>query len=241
MSIRCYKPHRRPLAIGFDLDDTLYDNLPVLRQAEQKLQQYLNQHYPKTKQYSLNDWLKIRNDVVAAQPSLSHDVTLSRLAALEQGLLQLGYCAIDAKQGSKAALTEFLHWRNQVIISNETAEVLRQLAQKCRLFIITNGNADVTQLGINELIEFSLSASTQLAMKPASDLFQLAERKLQLTGTDILYVGDHPVSDVVGASNAGWQSCWFNPNQKTLQHIKKPLQLPTFEIDQLKELLVLFD
>ena len=166
---------------------------------------------------------------------------MSRLAALEQGLLQLGYCALDAKQGSTAALSEFLQWRNQVVITNDTFEVLRQLAKKCRLFVITNGNADVNQLGISGYVEFSLRASKQLAMKPASDLFRLAQHKLQLTSADILYVGDHPVSDIVGASNAGWQSCWFNPNQKTLQHIKKPLQLPTFEIDQLKELLALFD
>ena len=32
-----YRTFKRPVAIGFDLDDTLYDNLPVLLTAEDEL------------------------------------------------------------------------------------------------------------------------------------------------------------------------------------------------------------
>ena len=240
MTIRCYKSITRPLAIGFDLDDTLYDNGPVLRQAEQKLQQFLSQHYSKTNQYAFYDWLQIRNELVAQQPTLRHEISLCRQYAIEQGLLQLGYSARQSKQGSEDALAEFLYWRNQVDISEHTLAVLEQLAKKCRLFVITNGNADINKLGLRKYFNFALNPNSTLLMKPAPDLFQLAQNKLQLNSSDILYVGDHPVSDVVGANNAGWQSCWLNQTQRALQHPKKPLQLPTFEIDQLSELLRLF-
>ncbi|MGB1298912.1 MAG: HAD family hydrolase, partial [Psychrobium sp.] len=65
-----YKSYIRPKAIGFDLDDTLYDNRPVLINAEKELHQFLLQAYPKTQQLSISDWTDIRLAVTRLQPTL---------------------------------------------------------------------------------------------------------------------------------------------------------------------------
>ena len=76
-------------------------------------------------------------------------------------------------------------------------------------------------------------------MKPAPDLFLQAQERLGLSGDDILYVGDHPVSDIVGSARMGWQNAWLNSKDLPLDHYKKPLMLPTFEINKIEELALL--
>ena len=46
--------------ISFDLDDTLYDNRPVIRQAEAVSQQFLHQHFPNAKSWQLSDWHRLK-------------------------------------------------------------------------------------------------------------------------------------------------------------------------------------
>jgi len=230
MNIRCYKTFTQPLAIGFDLDDTLYDNAPVLRLAEQKLQQFLHLHHPKTRQYDSNHWFDLRQQVIAHTPALINDTSAARKAALTLGFTQLGYNFMDTEQAAQAAFEEFHYWRNQITISDDIHRLLAQLKQKFRLFVISNGNADVDKIGLSQYFEFTLHPSPEIAMKPATDLFSAAQHHLALAPQQICYVGDHPVSDVVGANQAQWQSVWLNSHNVRLNHNKKPLQLPTLEI-----------
>ncbi|MDP2562006.1 HAD-IA family hydrolase [Psychrobium sp. 1_MG-2023] len=240
LTMHFYKTYQRPLAIGFDLDDTLYDNQPVLAHAEQQLQQYLLQQFPKTKKLTLNDWLQLRLTAVVHQPSLAHDISLSRRVSIEQGLLSLGYSVDEAVMGSQRALSVFLQWRNKITITPNTLNTLTELGRQFRLFVISNGNADIHKLGLGHLFEFALHPNQHCPMKPAQCLFTQAQQRLALPQQSILYIGDHPISDIVGANNAGWQSGWYNPTQQLIQHRKGSLQLPTFElstITQLKQLL----
>ncbi len=239
MTIRCYKTYRQPQAIGFDLDDTLYDNKPVLEQAESKLLCFLHENFPKSTQYGFKDWLDLRNRVISLKPGLINDTSASRLAALRLGLQTLGYDQEIAQDGALAAFNEFIYWRNNVKISDDIHQLLRELKQYFTLFVISNGNANITSLGIETYFEFALHPSEKVAMKPDNSLFELAEQRLQLPSHRISYVGDHPVSDVVGANNAGWQSIWLNEKQSHLNHYKKPLQLPAIELTSIEQLRVL--
>lgn len=236
MSIRIYKNFLKPQAIGFDLDDTLYDNLPVLKQAESKLQSFLHDNFEGTKQYSPKDWLNMRDQVIALEPPLVNDTSASRLAALRHGLLTLGYSEKEAQDGASLAFDEFIYWRNHIDINDRIHILLNELRQHFKLFVISNGNADIARLGIDKYFEFALHPSKELAMKPGASLFNLAQRQLDIPAQYISYVGDHPVSDIIGANNAGWQSIWLNEKNKRLDHYKKPLQLPTVEVTSLQQL-----
>ena len=57
-------------ALTFDLDDTLWDNRPVLMAAEQLLYDWLGRHYPRIKlHYSLEDMLKLRQNLLQKTPN----------------------------------------------------------------------------------------------------------------------------------------------------------------------------
>lgn len=238
-----YKNFTRPKAIGFDLDDTLYDNRPVLITAEEKLHQFLVVNHPKTAALNIEDWTQIRLQLAKEQPHLKQDVTLARNKALTQGFIACGYPQQQAEMATNQAMEVFLAARNNITVSESVINILKSLKQHFRLFVISNGNADITKMGISELFEFALhpsqSATPAIAMKPAADIFVAAEKRLGLSGKDILYIGDHPISDIVGSNNANWQSGWLNVHQRPLNHYKKPQQLPTFEITEFSQLTML--
>lgn len=231
-----YRPYKRPIAIGFDLDDTLYDNLPILLAAEDALHEFMVTHFPQTADLSIQDWTNFRLNLVANNPALSHDVTEARLQSIYAGLNASGYDRQTCEQGSQQALTYFLTWRNKINITADIHQLLSELSQQFRLFVISNGNADITQCGLTPYFEFAMRPSQTTLMKPASDLFRQAEQRLGLNGCDILYVGDHPVSDIVGSGQMGWQNAWLNSKNQLLNHYKKPQMLPTFEMNKVTEL-----
>ncbi|WP_435275133.1 HAD-IA family hydrolase [Psychrobium sp. nBUS_13] len=235
-----YKSYIRPKAIGFDLDDTLYDNRPVLINAEKKLHQFLLQEFPKTQQLTISDWTDIRLAVTRLQPTLQQDITLARQASLKQGLLNSGYTQQQANDGMMRAMEVFLASRNNITLSSSVHDTLALLKKHFRLFVITNGNADIKRFGIDHYFEFALQPSQEIspaiAMKPASDMFIEAEKRLALSGNDILYIGDHPTSDIKGSGEMDWQNGWFNAHQRPLIHYKKPQQLPTFEYNDILQL-----
>jgi len=239
MTIRCYKNFIRPLAIGFDLDDTLYDNGPVLKRAEHELQQHLISHFSRSANMTFQDWFALRQQVVATNPALANDIGQTRIAALTKGLCDLGYDTTTATAGANNAMAVFLGWRNTIDISCATHQLLAKLAQHYRLFAISNGNACPEALDLKQYFEFALHADINHPMKPAQQLFDLANSKLNLAPAQILYIGDHPVSDVVGASRASWQTGWINPTGQRIDHRKKSLLLPTFEFNQLSDLTLL--
>jgi len=238
MTIRCYKNYQKPIALGFDLDDTLYDNRPVLLNAERKLRAYLTLHFPKTQSYLPADWLAFRHQAIDYLPALNNDTSALRLAVLQLALRQ-HYSESEAIEGATNAFNEFIHWRNNVVITTETHQLLSALAQHFRLFVISNGNANVERLGISQYFEFALQPSIDVAMKPAPDLFTIAQQRLRLQPDTISYVGDHPISDVQGACVAGWQSIWLNLDDKPLDHYKKSLTLPSIELTALTDITAL--
>lgn len=233
-----YKDFTRPKAIGFDLDDTLYDNQPILLAAEQTLHQFLLNNFPKTAAFSIKDWTRIRSVVTQLQPDLRQDVTLARQVSLRQGLINCGYLEQQADCGAMKAMEVFLTARNNITLSSSVHDTLMLLQKHFRLFVITNGNADINKFGIDRYFEFALQPSQEsspaIRMKPARDMFIEAEKRLGLSGSDILYIGDHPISDIKGSVQMNWNSGWFNQRNTSFNLYNKTLQLPNFEFQTLE-------
>ena len=47
--------------------------------------------------------------------------------------------------------------------------------------------------------------------KPDPEIFAYVNRRTETTAEQCLYVGDTWANDVVGALEAGWKVCWYNP------------------------------
>ncbi|MGF1725893.1 5-amino-6-(5-phospho-D-ribitylamino)uracil phosphatase YigB [Photobacterium nomapromontoriensis] len=234
-----YRDFPPPKALTFDLDDTLYDNRPVIRRAEQAMYDWLASCHPQSKMIGRDRWQALKMALAAADPMLRHDVTQWRFELIKIGLMQLGYPLAKAELAAEDGLARVLVVRNQVDVPDETHRVLSLLSQKLPLVAITNGNVDADKIGLAGYFESVLMAGRDGLSKPEPDLFIKASVQLGLAPDEILHVGDHLVTDVGGAKLNGFRACWFNDQQRMLSQEPKVRGLPDMEINQLSQLLLL--
>jgi len=238
--MRIYKNLFEVKALSFDLDDTLYPNNDVIAAAERAMQQRLQQLKPDLPHNDPQYWWQQRKLLAAQDAEIRHDVSRWRLLAVEQGLVAQGLSSCEAGEVAELALGAFLQERTNISVSAEIKQLLATLASRFPLVAITNGNADVQRMGLASSFQFALRAGPDGRMKPYPDLFQHAADRLNLKPSQILHIGDHVRSDVLGALNAGCQAAWLNPaNSPQPQSAKPPLVLPHLELSDLQQLLLL--
>ena len=223
-------------AISFDLDDTLYDNRPVIERAEQWMVAYMRDTYLQTAMYDRAWWLRLKQRLQQEQPALVDDVSLCRRVLLQQGLMAGGMKKAEAKLEAEKVFAHFLEVRSQVAVPDTTRRVLSALAKKYPLVVISNGNVLVERLGLDEHFQYILKAGGGFRMKPAPDLFASMAERLNLPPQQILHVGDDVLTDVAGAIHNGYRSAWLND---VGQDWRKLTILPDVMLTRLEQLLTL--
>ncbi|MFD2096046.1 HAD-IA family hydrolase [Corallincola platygyrae] len=232
----CYRSFHTPTALSFDLDDTLYDNVPVITGAEKGTWAYLQSEVPEWAQYSRDDWWKRRHALVDVYPFLKHDVSRLRRWAIREMALALGLSKRQARQLSRDAFAHFLELRNQVEVAEETHQLLAGLAERYPLAAISNGNVSLEAIGLADYFDVALFAGDGWPMKPVHCLFREAERRLKLAPHQLLHIGDNLHTDVHGANMAGWQSGWLNVHKQPLKLASDIHTLPTIEFEDVAAL-----
>jgi FMN hydrolase / 5-amino-6-(5-phospho-D-ribitylamino)uracil phosphatase len=196
-----------PLALSFDLDDTLWPVAPVIAAAESDLLSWLRARHPQTVSgHSIETLRALRAEVARRHPEYGHDLTFLRHRALKDLFAAAGQDESPADE----ALEVFFAARNRVEFYDDARPALERLRSRYRLFAISNGNADLKRCGIAHLFAGHVTASAAGAAKPDARIFA---RLLTLAGVDahrVLHIGDDPVADVVGATQAGMQAVWLN-------------------------------
>ncbi|MGO1296095.1 MAG: 5-amino-6-(5-phospho-D-ribitylamino)uracil phosphatase YigB [Vibrio sp.] len=226
-------------AMTFDLDDTLYDNWPVIQHLDSEITKWMYERHPVTATKSLQWWADVKQKVLIEQPMLRHDVSQWRLQQIAQGLGLLGYEPEQALTAAQAAMEQVHYLRNLVTVPQETHRVLAQLAQHIPLVAITNGNVDAEKIGLSQYFTAVFRAGPDGRAKPYGDLFEKAAAVLPCERAHILHVGDHPVTDVFGAKQHGFQACWFNDRFDNAKQCQRLTVLPDMEIQTLAPLLTL--
>ena len=119
----------------------------------------------------------------------------------------------------------------------EVAEVLEALRVRYRLAILSNADGDFLHacLARNGL-EFDVVVSSELAqaLKPDPAIFAYLAGVLTLEHHQILYVGDNPMPDIVGARRAGVPVAWLNRSGRPLP---EDMPEPDVEVASLRGLL----
>jgi putative hydrolase of the HAD superfamily len=96
----------------------------------------------------------------------------------------------------------------------EVAKTLEKLRENgFQLGIITNGSIamqehKIRQLGIAELMDAILISEREGVRKPNAEIFERALSRLGVAADETWFVGDHPISDVKGAFDAGLTAVW---------------------------------
>ena len=194
-------------AITFDLDDTLWDVWPVVERAERLLHDWLVARYPRIpERYTPLELRELCAEIASSQPEIAHDRTRLRKDALWLAAKRSGYAAFEVD----AAFAVFYLARNAVELFAEVRPALERLARRYTLASLSNGNADVRLIGLDDMFSFSLNAIEVGAAKPEALMFELACRRLGARPEQIVHVGDDPEHDVRGAANAGFRTVWLN-------------------------------
>ena len=206
--------------IAFDLDDTLWNVAPVIRRAESILAAWLEKEVPGY-QYEQSKLMPIRETLLGKDPTLGYRLTAFRQQLIEASLnAHLG--ERDAASCAQGAMEIFLAARNEVAFFEGTLETLRNVAQSFQLGAITNGNADIDRLGLNDCFSFAFSAEQVGAPKPAPDLFHAALAHTGCEPAQMVYVGDDPIKDVDAANEVGLHTIWMRSESKPAQGESNP-------------------
>jgi len=237
--MRFYRPVGLISAITFDLDDTLYDNRPVILRTEQESLSFVQQYHPSLNALENTDLKRIRQSLLLTEPEIYHDVTEWRRRAVERAMLEAGLTADEAAERAQAAMQHFAKWRSRVDVPQETHETLAKLAEKWPLVAITNGNAQPELFGLGDYFKFVLRAGPDGRSKPFSDMYHRAAERLGVPIGNILHVGDDLTTDVAGAIRCGMQACWIKPENADLMTTPDSRLLPHVEISRLASLTTL--
>lgn len=194
-------------AICFDLDNTFWDVVPVIVRAERAMHAWLATHCPDAlADDDVEALRRDREEVAQSHPHRRHDVTFLRQEALRRRLAAAGH----APEVAMAAFDVFFAARNHVDLFADVAPALERLGARYRLMTLTNGNADLARIGIAHRFECSISAVDAGCAKPDARIFTALLRRTGLRPEEVLYVGDEPQTDIVGAQRAGLHAAWVN-------------------------------
>ncbi len=205
--------------ITFDLDDTLWAVNPVVDQANHTLYEWLQQNAEAfTQLYTVRDFPRLRSEVLAKHPEISHSVTQIRIKQLEHGLQAAGYSEAETEALALKAFEVFLEARQQVTFFEHAMGMLKELHnQGYKLGALSNGNADIQRVGLGELFDFQFSADKVGQEKPHPLMFEQMLHHVGLRPEQVIHIGDNPAHDVEGANNVGIWSIWVNLEGKTEQ------------------------
>lgn len=231
-----YKPIAHIRAISFDLDDTLYDNMPYIYKAESKLATYMAEHYPQTQEISKHQWQKIKRKVLQEQPALINDISTFRSTVLTVGFMQTSMDVDLIPKAVSACYDYFYYQRSNFKVAKPVRKILKKLANKVPLAAITNGNVNLAAIGIEKYFSCIVHASPKYPMKPDPAMFEYVEKQLSIPAKNILHVGDDLHKDIKGAQDAGYQSAWFALDRAMNLTKENAVLLPHIQLSQLEDL-----
>ena len=199
-------------AITFDIDDTLWDNAPVMARLEPAHYQWLDAQIHHAQRVPLEEYMHRRQAFSEANPDVRGDHTEVRRRVLHQIVCEQGVKEPLATQLTERAIHYMLALRHQIEPYEESEPLLEMLAQHYPLAVITNGNVDIRRLPLGRHFDAIFNAGELGMSKPSPKVFHAA---LAALGEDIrpeeaIHVGDSWAHDALAAHNAGMKAAWID-------------------------------
>ncbi|MFW2339048.1 MAG: HAD family hydrolase, partial [Acidimicrobiia bacterium] len=95
---------------------------------------------------------------------------------------------------------------------SDARPVLEELAGKYRTALLTNGNTDPAQYGLDRYLDPIVHAATEGVAKPDPAIFSILLERAGVEAHEAVYIGDSLSDDVAGGKSAGIRSIWLNRN-----------------------------
>ncbi len=204
-------------AVGFDLDDTLYDRREFYRYIFETMQNSI---------VKLDVSFEYFYEIFQYFSDIEYEKFMQRTKSKEA---YKNDRVIDTYQELGVTISQsdaiifnslYLYFRDQIILRDEVEKLFTLLLEnRYELFILTNGPSfdqrnKLNQLNITQYIsEENWFISDELdCTKPNKEIFKKVEGSIGYKKEEVLYIGDDYVNDVVGAKNAGWEAILLNTN-----------------------------
>ncbi len=216
----------------FDADGTLFD---FDRAAAAALQETFTQLTDRFEPGYIGIYNRIN-----AQLWLDFEAGLITQELLKTKRFEMLFEALDLKADAAAFSRRYpVNLSGHSDLYAGTEEIIRQLAARSRLMMITNGLKDVqrprfARATISKYFDDFVISEEVGSAKPHAEIFDDAFGRMNNPArSEVLIIGDSLTSDIKGGNNYGIDTCWFNPGGRTCD---KDVDI-CYEIRRLDELL----
>jgi putative hydrolase of the HAD superfamily len=207
----------KPAFIYFDLDDTLLDH----RSAEKQAQEVVWHSFTELQAVTIERWVEMyatNNRYLWDQ----YGRGLITKEKLQRDRFAVPMKALGIDTTRSASIGDFYLQTYERFWSwtPGAKEALHKIVQHFPCGILTNGferaqERKFHRFGLDDG-RFILIISEKTGFtKPQPGIFDYAAKRADVNPENILYVGDNFISDILGASAAGWRTAWYNPTQET--------------------------
>ena len=209
--------------ITFDLDDTLWDNMPTITKAEFETRKWIEDQVGKVEWGDFNDFIKIREELIKNDPSVQWDISKLRKEIFRIKLLHIEPESYRNRIVENA-FDLFMLKRHEIELFDDVEVVIKDLSKKFTLGVLTNGNADIYKCDIGKYFHLSISSLEAKNSEPHRAHFDEAIKQVNdVIFENMLHIGDHQIHDILGAFNLGIDTLWFNNNNSEWdQDFQKP-------------------
>ncbi|MDP2586925.1 MAG: HAD-IA family hydrolase [Candidatus Komeilibacteria bacterium] len=195
--------------IFFDLDGTLHDFKATARIAMSEVYKEIKEKFS----LQVDSLQKAYGDILAqAEKQAFQDGKTSFDYRTERFTALLKDFSIEDDKFVRELVEVYGNiLEKNLTIDDTTVETLRYLSGKYKLFLLTEGPLDaqirtIEKLGINDFFTKVYTSGQYGAIKETGDLFEVAQKDLQLQTDSIVIVGDTPSKDIRGANLTGIKS-----------------------------------
>lgn len=214
-------------AVLFDLDNTLTHRDLTAQAYSRYLAEYYAPALARVEPEKIIEIVRrIDNGGYPKKELLTHgSIGASAAYALLQELSWLNPPSID-----ELAQFWFSQFGRFAVEMPDAKQVLEQLkSQGYQLAIVSNGGHDtrlntIRGLGIEPYFDEIISSGLVGFNKPQPEIFQITAERLSVQPAQCLYIGDHPINDVQGATEAGMHALWMQGFHADAEHIQYKIQ-----------------
>ncbi len=206
-------------AVLFDVDDTLYNQADIFRDAYETV---FGTRFTLDTEKLFTASRRRSDEVFEASQRGEMTMEAMYIYRIQKAFEDLGVAISD----EEALLFQEKYAENQrnLKVPDKTAALLEACrAAGVTMGVITNGPSQhqwkkVHALGLEQWIptEHIFVSGDCGAAKPDPAVFRYAQEKLGLEAADLIFVGDSYENDVIGAKNSGWSVIWVNRRGRKL-------------------------
>ena len=203
-------------AVIFDVDDTLYDQVIPFKKAMEK--NFPNNNIDIDKLYEMSR--KFSDEVFELTERGEMNLEKMHIYRIQEAFKYFG--TTISQDEARTFQKDYQNNQKEITLLPDIQESFDFVSkQNFTMGIITNGPKEhqknkIKQLGLEEWIQKNnmfISSEVGIA-KPDVRLFELVQKQMNLVPRETYYIGDSFENDIVGASNAGWNTIWINRKNK---------------------------